>query len=432
MTGCIANTGAQGHRPRQTTRWPAGRPALAAAKMLCRAGLAVAALLALLAPVPARAAEPGSPVDGTVIQDDGRLTQPAASGEIQLAAKGSEAKYGKTFCQCYAELGVRQFRMYQSQCRGRVSPRWHNNYGNHYKWCQQARRSDAQREIIVRNDVLRRCTGRRLPGDMNCDRFIGGSKRWAVWIARSNPNPPYFPPGEGWHPCYVKYAISEEDNPRYANSRYWVRINTADTRQRASTMMDHYSMYAGDMPDGRVKKHCCRVAKLANRYADDAIAQVRRIKARGCRVGHTALLTESWKGHYGFIISNARRYNRNACKNSRDLRALEDLFRRHHDWREEYYRTCKRGTGGGSGGGSAARTREFHNPKVRGYALDVCYAWARQCGKPAADAYCRSRGYAKALNWRSRSNAPPTRVISSGQICNKHFCGRIVWVKCSR
>lgn len=78
---------------------------------------------------------------------------------------------------------------------------------------------------------------------------------------------------------------------------------------------------------------------------------------------------------------------------------------------------------------SAAEAR-YNNPKVKGYALDYCQRWGQNCGRPAADAYCRSKGYRGALRYRVKQNAPPTRVISSGQVCKAPGCDRIDWVAC--
>jgi hypothetical protein len=78
---------------------------------------------------------------------------------------------------------------------------------------------------------------------------------------------------------------------------------------------------------------------------------------------------------------------------------------------------------------SAAEAR-YNNPKVKGYALDYCQRWGQNCGKPAADEYCRSKGYRRALRYRVRQNAPPTRVISDGRVCNAPGCDRIDRVAC--
>lgn len=78
---------------------------------------------------------------------------------------------------------------------------------------------------------------------------------------------------------------------------------------------------------------------------------------------------------------------------------------------------------------SAAEAR-YNHPKVKGQALDYCKKWGQGCGRPAADAYCRFKGYRRALRHRVKQNAPPTRIISSGQICNAPGCDRIDWVAC--
>ena len=72
----------------------------------------------------------------------------------------------------------------------------------------------------------------------------------------------------------------------------------------------------------------------------------------------------------------------------------------------------------------------FAQPKIRGYALDLCAQWGKNCGKPAADAFCRNRGYKTAVDFAVRHNTPPTRVIGGGKICKKSFCDRIVAVTC--
>lgn len=78
---------------------------------------------------------------------------------------------------------------------------------------------------------------------------------------------------------------------------------------------------------------------------------------------------------------------------------------------------------------SAAEAR-YNNPKVGKYALDYCQKWGKGCGKPAADAYCRKKGYRRALRYHVRKDRPPTRVISSGQVCKAPGCDRIDYVVC--
>ena len=72
------------------------------------------------------------------------------------------------------------------------------------------------------------------------------------------------------------------------------------------------------------------------------------------------------------------------------------------------------------------------DPKINGYALDNCREWSRNCGKPAADSYCRSKGYGSAISFLLQENTPPTIIFNGGDICTGYFCDRISLVKCQR
>jgi hypothetical protein len=78
----------------------------------------------------------------------------------------------------------------------------------------------------------------------------------------------------------------------------------------------------------------------------------------------------------------------------------------------------------------APRTKTFANPMVHGLALDFCQFWGDGCGQPAADAWCLSQGYERALRYEVQVDTPPTRIIATGQTCDQEFCDRIVAVTC--
>lgn len=83
---------------------------------------------------------------------------------------------------------------------------------------------------------------------------------------------------------------------------------------------------------------------------------------------------------------------------------------------------------------AGARTgpdREFAQPMLDGVALDICRDPGTNCGKPAADAYCRKQGMAESLAHKARENAPPTRIIGSGKVCEEPGCDRIDWIRCA-
>lgn len=73
----------------------------------------------------------------------------------------------------------------------------------------------------------------------------------------------------------------------------------------------------------------------------------------------------------------------------------------------------------------------FKGPKVGGYYLDYCREWGKNCGWAAAHAFCKSKGYKKATNFRKHTDAGyKTRVINGGQVCDAGYCDRISRVEC--
>src|SRR6056297_1672361 len=52
----------------------------------------------------------------------------------------------------------------------------------------------------------------------------------------------------------------------------------------------------------------------------------------------------------------------------------------------------------------SAEASEFHEPMVDGHRLDWCREWAANCGKPAADAFCRAQGFDRAAFYERDTN----------------------------
>lgn len=80
-----------------------------------------------------------------------------------------------------------------------------------------------------------------------------------------------------------------------------------------------------------------------------------------------------------------------------------------------------------------AASHVFQNPMWRGYRLDWCRQWATDCGKGAADAFCRAKGYQKAKSWEQDPNIgrhSPTYVIETGQICKENSCDGFRHIEC--
>jgi hypothetical protein len=69
-------------------------------------------------------------------------------------------------------------------------------------------------------------------------------------------------------------------------------------------------------------------------------------------------------------------------------------------------------------------SRVFANPTWNEYRLDACLQWATNCGKPAADAFCRAKGFSTSFDSTLdlESGYSSTRVIGTGQICTGPGC----------
>ena len=76
--------------------------------------------------------------------------------------------------------------------------------------------------------------------------------------------------------------------------------------------------------------------------------------------------------------------------------------------------------------------RVFANPAWNGHRLDVCLNWAKDCGKPPADKFCQSNGYASAFHFvvDATPTGVSTRLIGSNQICSEKFCTGFQMIVC--
>lgn len=82
-----------------------------------------------------------------------------------------------------------------------------------------------------------------------------------------------------------------------------------------------------------------------------------------------------------------------------------------------------------------AETVTFDNPSVGSQPLDLCLSWGEGCGKPSADAWCVNNGFDESVNHVVAEDiglATPTRLISTGAVCDQAFCDGIAQVTCAR
>ena len=79
-----------------------------------------------------------------------------------------------------------------------------------------------------------------------------------------------------------------------------------------------------------------------------------------------------------------------------------------------------------------AREQTFARPAINGVRLDWCYHWGTECGKPAADAFCRQQGYDHATGFKQLSDVPPSYVLGDRKTCNSPICDTIVDLTCAK
>ncbi|WP_421695969.1 hypothetical protein [Aestuariivirga sp.] len=86
-----------------------------------------------------------------------------------------------------------------------------------------------------------------------------------------------------------------------------------------------------------------------------------------------------------------------------------------------------------STGEAFADTQTFFKPKQSGNRLDWCLDWSTGCGAPAANAWCKSKGFDKAASFEEDPDigaSHPTRLISSGAVCDQGFCDGFAQITC--
>ncbi len=77
------------------------------------------------------------------------------------------------------------------------------------------------------------------------------------------------------------------------------------------------------------------------------------------------------------------------------------------------------------------RYTRFDAPKYRGKLIDQCYKWGRECGKPAADRFCRTKKYDEAVRFNVE-RARPTWVMGEKRVCDAPFCAGFTEIVCKR
>lgn len=84
-------------------------------------------------------------------------------------------------------------------------------------------------------------------------------------------------------------------------------------------------------------------------------------------------------------------------------------------------------------GDGRAASKTIAEPMFNGNRLAWCANWAIDCGKPAADAWCRINGFGEALRFSREARVgklSPTRLIGTGAICDSEQCSAFRAITC--
>ena len=143
-------------------------------------------------------------------------------------------------------------------------------------------------------------------------------------------------------------------------------------------------------------------------YANSAVAQQGANMAKGC-----GLVGSRWQANFGAHFA--------WCLTTSKFQANKE-----HQARQSQLAACS---------APAPLFKTFHNPKIGNLRLDWCRVWSAQCGQPAANQYCASKGYSHAVNFGKANNIgqwTKTRVISTGQVCNGPDCDGFTKITCKK
>ena len=81
-------------------------------------------------------------------------------------------------------------------------------------------------------------------------------------------------------------------------------------------------------------------------------------------------------------------------------------------------------------------SQSFVAPVIKDFRLDWCRNWGAACGGPAADLFCKEKGFDKATRWSIEPNVGargiPTLVFGDGRLCNAPNCSGFRVIVCAR
>lgn len=81
-------------------------------------------------------------------------------------------------------------------------------------------------------------------------------------------------------------------------------------------------------------------------------------------------------------------------------------------------------------------TFAFDHPMQGDLRLDICYEWGSECGEKTATAWCKSKGFARAIEYPTEKigikGTKTTRIISNQAVCDVEYCDSFSRIVCER
>lgn len=72
----------------------------------------------------------------------------------------------------------------------------------------------------------------------------------------------------------------------------------------------------------------------------------------------------------------------------------------------------------------------YSKPMAGGRRLDWCLTWGADCGKPAANYYCKKKGHETVVDFKLAENIGKTRIMKTGEKCTMPECDGFKYITC--
>ncbi len=272
-------------------------------------------------------------------------------------------------CKKFAKTAIKQFDENIKRKCNLLGDEWHDREEDHKKWCLAVPKKEADVLTKHRADTLNNC-------------------------------------GKTWCDAYAKKAVEEnEKNIIYGcgyKSKRW-QSNYGNHHSWCLTNSKKAASVENRKRDQLLQKCIGSNQGVCDKYAQKALKKNVENLQRGC-----GFCGARWQSSYG----NHFKW----CLTHKNLKSSEEKAR------EDLLRKCSNT--------KKRKTRTFYEPCFNGYRLDNCLNHGTNCEKPAADKFCKSKGYTKSSDW-NKEYINPTYTMDDNRICDADYCVGFKYITCS-